>query len=175
MEPPDQPKAYENQLDIHAAQGSQDLSLPDAATMKPIQPVEELAALEAEHNTHLVNRLRTYRGLLHEEVDAHVDASQVQREHRERVGNRAGEITRKEFRLRREVWGVWTNEDELGRISDAGSDWPHRVRPARRSECKNTHDERNQEFRFHIRPFHKVADERMHPRASGVHEPAQKK
>ena len=46
MEPPDRPKANQNQLDLYATQGPQDLPLWDAPTMEPIQPVEVLRVRE---------------------------------------------------------------------------------------------------------------------------------
>jgi hypothetical protein len=47
-EPPDRPKANENQLDLHAAQGSQDLPLWEVPTNQ-IQPVEVIVLLQSDH------------------------------------------------------------------------------------------------------------------------------
>ncbi len=43
VESPDQPEAHRDQLDLHAAQGSQDIPLRSAATIERIRPVEELS------------------------------------------------------------------------------------------------------------------------------------
>lgn len=41
MESPGEPEVHQDQLEVHAAQGLQDLPLPSAATIEPIHPVEE--------------------------------------------------------------------------------------------------------------------------------------
>lgn len=44
MESSDEPEAYQDQLDLHASQGSQDLPLQSVAIIERNQPVEELVA-----------------------------------------------------------------------------------------------------------------------------------
>jgi hypothetical protein len=52
MESSDEPEAYQDQLELHAAQGSQDLPLQSDATIERNQPVEELAGSTASAGEH---------------------------------------------------------------------------------------------------------------------------
>jgi len=64
VEPPDRSKANANQLDLYAAQSSQDLPLWDVPTMEQIQPVGELAS-----SPNLYGDFINFRGLQHAPVN----------------------------------------------------------------------------------------------------------